>query len=225
MSMAISSPDSRLERLLNDRYPAVDFSEPAQVEIAYRVAIAWRELRRGAAAQRLRGFFLGTDETTLDQGQMDTLDVLVTRKRWRMSELADALRVDPSTATRAVGRLINVGLAERSVCDVDGRVVQVAASRAGRNRHRAISKRRAIALSRLLGAFDPDERVLLAGLLDRFVGAIDDLATDLVAVEIAEQQAAAAAAAAETTIESAVATPDQPLSGRGASAEQTGVER
>ena len=216
--MTISPPDRRLDRLFNDRYPGVDFSDPAQVEIAYRVAIAWRELRRGAAAQRLRGFFIGNDETALDQGQMDTLDVLVTRKRWRMSDLAEALRVDPSTATRAVGRLISVGLAERSTCGDDGRVVQVAASRSGRNRHRAISKRRAIALSRLLGAFDPDERVLLAALMDRFVGAIDDLATDLVAAEIAEQQAEAAAQV-ETQ------PSDHPSSGRGASAEQTGVER
>ncbi len=216
--MTISPPEGRLDRLFNDRYPGVDFSDPAQVEIAYRVAIAWRELRRGAAAQRLRGFFIGNDETALDQGQMDTLDVLVTRKRWRMSELAEALRVDPSTATRAVGRLISVGLAERNACGDDGRVVQVAASRSGRNRHRAISKRRAIALSRLLGAFDPDERVLLAGLLDRFVGAIDDLATDLVAAEIAEQQA-------EDAAQAAMQPSDDPSSGRGASAEQTGVER
>jgi DNA-binding MarR family transcriptional regulator len=186
--MSISPPTDRLEQMFTG--PAVDFSDPAQAELAYRVAIAWRELRRGAAAQRLRNYFLGTDEIALDQGQMDTLDVLVTRRRWRMSDLADALRVDPSSATRAVQRLVQVGLAERHVCDDDGRVVQVAANRAGQRRHRSVSKRRAIALSRVLGAFDPEERVMLAGLLDRFVEAVDGLAAELVATQIAEQQIA-----------------------------------
>ena len=44
---------------------------------------------------------------------MDTLDLLVQQPAWRMSELAEALRVDPSTATRAVQRLVRAGLADR----------------------------------------------------------------------------------------------------------------
>lgn len=155
----------------------VDLRDPAEADIAYRVALAWREIRRGAATATLRDHFYGAD--ALEQGQIDTLDVLMTRGSWRMSELADALHVDPSTATRAVQRLVNDGLAERRPCDDDGRVVLVVPSAEGKRQHRAISKRRVLALSRLLGAFDATERRQLADLLSRFVAELDALAGDL----------------------------------------------
>jgi DNA-binding MarR family transcriptional regulator len=155
----------------------VDLRDPVEADIAYRVALAWRELRRGASASALRDHFYG--ENALDQSQIDALDVLMTRDEWRMSELAEALRVDPSTATRAVQRLVNDGLAERRACGDDGRVVLVVPSTAGRREHRAISKRRGVALSRLLGAFDAPERQLLAELFERFVAELDTLAVDL----------------------------------------------
>lgn len=159
----------------------VDLRDPDEADIAYRVALAWRELRRGAATSALRDHFYGAD--SLEQGQIDTLDVLMTRPSWRMSELAEALHVDPSTATRAVQRLVNDGLAERRPCGNDGRVVLVAASAAGRKQHRAISKRRILALSRLLGAFDAAERRQLAHLLDRFVAELDALAAEIGALD------------------------------------------
>jgi RNA polymerase sigma-70 factor, ECF subfamily len=155
----------------------VDLRDPVEADNAYRVALAWRELRRGASGTALRDHFYGAD--ALEQGQIDTLDVLMTRESWRMSELADALHVDPSTATRAVQRLVNDGLAERKPCGDDGRVVLVVPSAAGRRQHRAISKRRVIALSRLLGAFDAHERRQLADLLTRFVREVDALADEL----------------------------------------------
>ena len=82
-------------------------------EVARRIGLAWRELRRGASMTVLREQFLGTGEDALEPGQMDTLDVLLSRESWRMGDLADALRVDPSTATRAVERLTRINLAER----------------------------------------------------------------------------------------------------------------
>jgi DNA-binding MarR family transcriptional regulator len=164
----------------------VDLRDPVEADHAYRISLAWRELRRGAATSALRDYFFGFDHDALEPGQMDTLDVLLTRKGWRMSELAEALRIDPSTATRAVQRLVNDGLAVREPSDDDGRVVLVVPSAEGRRRHRAVAKRRIIAISRLLGAFDADERRQLAELLDRFVDELDVLVDELIAESAAE---------------------------------------
>jgi DNA-binding MarR family transcriptional regulator len=160
---------------------SVDFTDPVEAELALRIATAWRELRRGAATQRLREYFL--DGETLDQGQLDTLDVLVTRSAWKMSEIAEALRVDPSTATRAVQRLVDIGLAQRAPSNRDARVVMVAASEEGLRRQRSILSRRVIAMSRILGGYEPGERAVLATVLEGFIGRIDELVADLAAAE------------------------------------------
>jgi DNA-binding MarR family transcriptional regulator len=172
----------------------VDLRDPAESDHALRIALAWRELRRGAAASALRDHFFGTHDDALDPGQMDTLDLLLSTARdeegWRMSELAEALHVDPSTATRAVQRLVNDGLAERRPSREDGRVVTVVVSNEGRRRHAAVARRRVAAMRRLLGAFDADERRQLAGLLERFVQALDDLVVDLASEQAGEHSGA-----------------------------------
>src|SRR5204863_752372 len=99
---------------------------------------------------------------------------LVNKDAWRMSERADARRVDPSTATRPVQGLVKAGLADRRASRSDGRVVMVSATAAGRKRQSAIAAVRRETLSRMLAAFDPDERQQFADLLERFVVALDD---------------------------------------------------
>ncbi|MDO8364584.1 MAG: MarR family transcriptional regulator [Actinomycetota bacterium] len=143
-------------------------------ELARRIGLAWREIRRGASTSDLREFLYGGDEESIEQGQMDTLDLLALRPSWRMSELAEALRVEPSTATRAVQRLVNAGLATRSACSDDGRVVQVEVSEAGRTAHDLVSARRAELMTHILGAYSRAELPVLADMLERFVAAVDD---------------------------------------------------
>ncbi|MEX2628120.1 MAG: MarR family winged helix-turn-helix transcriptional regulator [Ilumatobacteraceae bacterium] len=162
-----------------ERAFGVDLRDPVEADLAYRISLAWRELRRGASTTALRDHFFGVGDDALEPGQMDALDVLLGRQHWRMSELAEALRVDPSTATRTVQRLVKAGLAVRHTSDDDGRVVLVGPSPEGRRRHRTIARRRAAAMARLLAAFETDEREQLADLLERFVGALDDLVADL----------------------------------------------
>jgi DNA-binding MarR family transcriptional regulator len=159
--------------------PLVDLTDPVESDNAYRVALAWRELRRGASTSAIRAYFYGTGDDALDPGQMDTLDALMTRRSWRMSELAEALRVDPSTATRAVQRLVKDDLAERRPSESDGRVVLVVPSRTGRRRHTTVAKRRVRAMRAMLAEFDADERVQLAELMSRFVAALDHFAAGL----------------------------------------------
>jgi DNA-binding MarR family transcriptional regulator len=161
------------------RHRPVDLSDPIEADNALRIAIAWRELRRCATTPALRYQFFGSSHDALEQGQMDTLDLLLVRDGWRMCELAEALRVDPSTATRAVQRLVNDGLAERRQSTYDGRVVLVYPSAEGKLRHAAVARRRVRELCRILSAFDADERAQLAGLLSRFVDAFDERVGEL----------------------------------------------
>ena len=104
---------------------------------------------------------------------MDALDLLSRRDERPMKELAARLRVEPSTATRAVQRLENDGLVERFTSPDDGRVVLVRITDEGRRRHEAVATRRSIAMMHILSEFDPDERAQLADLMDRLISSID----------------------------------------------------
>lgn len=154
----------------------VDFSNPVDREQAHRIGAAWIELRRGGAAAAVRDYMYGRG--TLEQGQIDALDYLVRRDR-KMSGLAEKLRIDPSSATRAVQRLVKDGLAERFPSPEDGRVVMVRITHEGRRAHREVAHRRALVMERILSAFGPDDRGTLADLLDRFVVALDDVVDSL----------------------------------------------
>lgn len=116
--------------------------------------------------------YLFGDDDPIEPGQMDALDLLARRDR-TMSQLAERLRIDPSSATRAVQRLVADGLAERYAASSDRRIVMVRISSAGRDRHAAVDARRAFAMAHLLAEFTPEERCDLAGLLDRLVDALD----------------------------------------------------
>ncbi len=122
---------------------------------------------------RLIEHFFGVGEDALEIGQMDTLDLLVQQPRWRMGDLADALRVDPSTATRAVQRLEKFGLAHRSTGTDDKRVVMVSASDSGRARHAEAAARREELMQHIMSQYDPAEFEQLAVLMERFVQSLD----------------------------------------------------
>lgn len=152
----------------------IDFDDPSQREVAQRVGRAWRDIRRGASMSALVEYFFGTGDDALESGQMDTLDVLVQQEAWRMGDLAEALRVDPSTATRAVQRLERIGLASRCANPKDKRVVMVSVTDDGRARHGEAHARRLDALRAIMEAYDGKERQQLAAYLERFVTALDD---------------------------------------------------
>lgn len=164
---------------------AVDFRNRTDREHARRIGRAWIELRRGAAASALRSYLFGT-EKALEQGQMDALDLLTRRDERPMKELAARLRVEPSTATRAVQRLENDGLVERFPSPEDGRVVLVRITEEGRRRHDAVAARRSIAMMHILSEFDQVERAQLADLMDRLITSIDEVVERLDGAEESE---------------------------------------
>jgi DNA-binding MarR family transcriptional regulator len=140
-------------------------------ELAGRIGLAWKELRRGASMSTLQTMLQG--EIGLDLGQLDTLEHLVLGGDCRMSELADAMRVDASTATRAVARLVDTGLAERAHDPRDARCVKVAATAAGIRRYEELAaSRRASIIEMVAGMSLADRRKLAEG-METLVAALD----------------------------------------------------
>ena len=146
-----------------------------------RIALAWRELRRGAAGATLRSRLLGPDGPHLEQAQMDALEIVAAEPDGiRMSDFADAMHVDPSTATRAIDRLQRLGLAERRQVDDDRRFVQARVTADGLAMVRRIRRLRALGMERLLEPFDDVEREEFARYLERFVTSIDEYVDELI---------------------------------------------
>lgn len=141
---------------------------------AQRVALAWRALRRGTAARRMRALAWAPDPPQLNMGQIDSLDLLVTRRSWTMCDFAAALGIDPSTATRAIDRLVDIGLAEREHSPTDKRVTLVHATQTGRDAQRRVARRRLGIVTDALDTFTDTERHTLADLLERLVAALDE---------------------------------------------------
>jgi DNA-binding MarR family transcriptional regulator len=158
---------------------ATSVDQAPEPSIELRIGQQWRELRRGAGMNALLAHLLGTGDDALEPGEWDTLELLAQQSAWRMGDLARALRVDPSTATRAVQRLIRSGLAERSSCTQDGRVTFVMLSSTGLERYRSGIRRRQQVMRTMLNEFSGTERELLANLLERLVSALDEFVHSL----------------------------------------------
>jgi DNA-binding MarR family transcriptional regulator len=135
-----------------------------------RIGLAWRELRRGAATQVMRERLYSD---LLEPAQVDALDVVVSTDGCRMAELAADLRVDRSTATRVVDRLVAEGVVTRHEASGDGRGVRVVATERGRELYEEFSARRRGMLVAVLAGFEAAEREVLADLLERLVAGID----------------------------------------------------
>lgn len=156
-----------------------DAKRASDLAVLFRIGAAWRELRRGASMQAFRPIVYGEGDEALDLGQVDALDMLVFHGSVRMGDLAEALRVDASTATRAVNRLVDADLASRERSDGDGRVMVVVLTEHGKEVHRAMMLRRRDALEGILADLNPKERQQLATLLERFIDGLDSyVATD-----------------------------------------------
>jgi DNA-binding MarR family transcriptional regulator len=138
----------------------------------HRIGVALREVRRGATAPN------GEFPAGLDWGQQyDALGVLVMSfpDGCRMSELARVLRIDASTTTRAVDRLVASGLAERTRSAEDGRSFIVEATKQGINTYLAAAEVTSPAMRSLLNsALSAAEQKVLADLLERLIKAYDD---------------------------------------------------
>jgi DNA-binding MarR family transcriptional regulator len=85
----------------------------------------------------------------------------------RSSALAAAVCVDPSTVSRQIADLVDLGLVERRADPHDGRATLLAATEAGEARHRLVHERRDRALAVMLADWSDSDVDALAGLLRR----------------------------------------------------------
>jgi len=87
--------------------------------------------------------------------------------------VAEALVVDPSTASRAVDRAVEAGLLERRVCSDDGRRARLHLTGPGRELLAEVSTRRRTVLARAVRDWDPGDVDALQALLERLLDGFD----------------------------------------------------
>jgi DNA-binding MarR family transcriptional regulator len=93
----------------------------------------------------------------------------------RVSELAGAQHVAPSTMTRNLHGLERRGLVERSPGADDGRTVAVSLTEAGRALTAMLRRSKDELLFSAFGPFHPSDRVERAVALDRVAAALEDM--------------------------------------------------
>ena len=157
----------------------INYQVESDRDIAGRIGRAWREIRRGFANNALRDLIFEGEEYSIEPGQFDTLEQLVMHQSIRMGDLADVLHVDPSTATRAVQRLIKDGLAEKVSHSGDGRVVYVAPTQRGLDIHRWVTQRRGEVVMNVVSELSDDRRKEITLALEEFAGALENAVTRL----------------------------------------------
>jgi DNA-binding MarR family transcriptional regulator len=98
----------------------------------------------------------------------------------RSSALAAAVCVDPSTVSRQIADLVDLGLVERRADPHDGRATLLAATEAGQARYRLIHERRDRAFSFMLADWSDADVSTLVGLLSRLNDTLIDSRSSLV---------------------------------------------
>lgn len=139
--------------------------EPDDDDLIDAVMTASRALV-GVAARSLAS--VGEDVTL---PQYRALVTLGQRGPQRPLDLAGALAVNPSTATRMCDRLVAKGLIERERSADDRREVRVALGRAGKELVSEVTRRRRADLGRLLAAVPAHERGAVVAALRVFATA------------------------------------------------------
>jgi DNA-binding MarR family transcriptional regulator len=89
-------------------------------------------------------------DDSISLAQFRLLVVLSSRGQRKVTELADALGVNPSTATRAVDRLIEAGLVDRQPNPRSRREMQISLTRAGQRVVREVTRRRREEIARIV---------------------------------------------------------------------------
>jgi DNA-binding MarR family transcriptional regulator len=134
---------------------------------------AWEAFFR--ATRRARGRSTGPLEgSRLTLAQYQLLDALRAAPRLPVSELAASAGVAAPTATRMLDALVRDGLAERTPCDQDRRVVHVALTPEGRTAVESAAERVAAGRARVRDQLTPDEREQAAALLRRLTAVVEE---------------------------------------------------
>jgi DNA-binding MarR family transcriptional regulator len=134
---------------------------------------AWETFFR--ATRRARGRSAGPlDGTRLTLSQYQLLEALRAAPRLPVSELAASAGVAPPTATRMLDALVRDGLAERTPCTDDRRVVHIALTDPGHEAVAEAAERVAAGRARVRDQLTPAEQEQAATLLRRLAGIVEE---------------------------------------------------
>lgn len=128
---------------------------------------------RALLAVAARSLAAVDEDVTLPQYR--ALVVLAQHGSRRPADLAAALDVTPSTATRMCDRLVAKGLMERDRVDADRREVRLALSSEGRALVDEVTRRRRAELGVLLAAMPDERRTEVATALRTFAAAAGEV--------------------------------------------------
>jgi DNA-binding MarR family transcriptional regulator len=156
-----SIPDAKLARLR-----AVDQDELTDAVLAASRALV-------AVAARSLGDL--AEDVTLAQYRM--LVELASRGPQRLADLASAMGVDRSTATRMCERLVRKHLVHRRRVSSDRRAVRVSLTPAGRELVGEVTRRRRVEIARIVRRMPSEDRRLALSALRAFADAAGEVPT------------------------------------------------
>jgi DNA-binding MarR family transcriptional regulator len=129
---------------------------------------------RALVAVAARSIAAAGSEVTLPQYRV--LVLIAARGPQRPADLAVALNVNPSTASRMCDRLVDRRLVRRSRLSSDRRVVRVTLTPEGRELVDAATRLRRRDLARILGRMTAEQRAAVVSALSAFADAADEVA-------------------------------------------------
>lgn len=138
---------------------------PVPVELVEHVMAASRVLV-AVSVQSMRDI-----DSSLTPIQVRTLMMLASRGAMRPTELAHALGVHPSNATRACDKLVAVALLDRRENPQNRRSSILGLTLAGRQLITSIARRRARGIMAILRCIAPDRRTAVAEAMSEFAAA------------------------------------------------------
>lgn len=137
-----------------------------------RVIDAVRAMRKSREHTSLQSIIYAVEGHVLTPVQVDILETVTAGSAMRMRDVAEALGVDASTATRTLAPLIEFGLLRRCVDPADRRVVIVEATPAGADGARKITETRREVMRTVLSRMTPDRIHLLADLMEEYLASV-----------------------------------------------------
>lgn len=106
------------------------------------------------------------------------INFIQTKPHCSMSDIKDFLKVTPSTATRRVDKLVDLGLAERTIGKSDHRSILISLSDEGKELFSFYQNKRFQGLKELSQKFDKDQIKTFLTVLDFFIKASDEFITN-----------------------------------------------
>jgi DNA-binding MarR family transcriptional regulator len=143
-------------------------SDAAFAVLGDQIIDATRRYLRSARRQRMQAQLYTVDGIELTLAQVDALEA-VAGGDVRMNELAAKLGIDPSTATRSIAPLVDLGLVDRFVDADNRRFVILRCSERGREVNRTLTERRRALMRQVLLPMAPWRRLQFAELLNEYL--------------------------------------------------------